>query len=867
MSIDVVKQHLEHFCAKLPQVPYSDKPRPEYVLIAGRNNQFGADVILPQSVDIRPRRISGIHWWQSPKMAKKDAAFRAYERLYLNGLLNEHLLPVELPDPMLPGLDIEQQIEEGPVLRMNPWSDTNVLPISSSPYTISIQHSVPSEAPYPKLHIFLPWTADLSMSFDLFWSPGQTMRVDISRAEGTDSVDFHKDELQRLGTLSTMSLFESIFLSKLGGIDGQIWSPPFLAMPFIDPVRLLAWLTPCSAKEPGGGGEHVDLDSGLIRLRCWPKTVRPYIGHSRTYCARKEKRCTSEENMPTAVAEELHWEVKRLPKKLDYLKSSSASVDFHTATVLIPAADCRVDPFPTPYARLMLLIPSILHCLEIRQVAICLQNNLLAPVMLCNTELIEEAICASSANEQKNYQRLELIGDSVLKFWTSAWLTAEYPGWHEGYLSRAKEKVVSNSHLIVAAKRIELAQYIHTEAFSSSRWRPPTLDFSHEDHTKRTDSVPRKVLADVVEALIGAAFLDGKDYHEGTKKVHAALTTLLKDVSWRRPSDNAVMLRDLVPDEVTQTGGLHHLVDFTGYRFNKEILLQAACTHPSHLLSDLHSSYQRLEFLGDAILDFIVVHEMSIWAPRKNLSHVSMHLIRAAVVNADLLAYFCLDSAVRQERTQVVKTRPGEFDVKTEEGERYLWQHMRHSGDRELVEAQKACFERFKKSGPAIAAALLHGTHHPWCLLLSLGAPKFFSDMIESLLGAIFIDSGGDLSPCQAFLERLGLIEYLRRIINDTEHIDLMHPTERLGIVVGNCTTWTETRAERKQKRKRGNESDVSYSATVFVADEPWISSIGHVGREAAKAKAAEETISTWSTRAPRFPSGDMDAVENHEKP
>jgi len=40
------------------------------------------------------------------------------------------------------------------------------------------------------------------------------------------------------------------------------------------------------------------------------------------------------------------------------------------------------------------------------------------------------------------------------------------------------------------------------------------------------------------------------------------------------------------------------------------------------------------------------------------------------------------------------------------------------------------------------------------------GARKFFVDMIESVLGTIFIDSVTNLETREAFLERIGLLHF-----------------------------------------------------------------------------------------------------------
>ncbi|MDE7348471.1 MAG: ribonuclease III, partial [Clostridia bacterium] len=46
-----------------------------------------------------------------------------------------------------------------------------------------------------------------------------------------------------------------------------------------------------------------------------------------------------------------------------------------------------------------------------------------------------------------------------------------------------------------------------------------------------------------------------------------------------------------------------------GYNFDDKSLLQRALTHPSY--SHIHGgqNYQRLEFLGDSIVDFVIADE------------------------------------------------------------------------------------------------------------------------------------------------------------------------------------------------------------------------------------------------------------------
>ena len=39
------------------------------------------------------------------------------------------------------------------------------------------------------------------------------------------------------------------------------------------------------------------------------------------------------------------------------------------------------------------------------------------------------------------------------------------------------------------------------------------------------------------------------------------------------------------------------------------------------------------------------------------------------------------------------------------------------------------------------------------------------SDIIEAIIGAIYIDTMGSFEACEAFLERAGVLRYLRRVL------------------------------------------------------------------------------------------------------
>ncbi|MDR3085668.1 MAG: ribonuclease III, partial [Christensenellaceae bacterium] len=90
-------------------------------------------------------------------------------------------------------------------------------------------------------------------------------------------------------------------------------------------------------------------------------------------------------------------------------------------------------------------------------------------------------------------QRLEFLGDAVLQLCVSARLYAQHQDMHEGWLSRKRALIVQEQSLRQAAESIGLGGYL--------------LMGPGEESTGGRDKP--SILADAVEALLGAIYLDG----------------------------------------------------------------------------------------------------------------------------------------------------------------------------------------------------------------------------------------------------------------------------------------------------------------------------------------------------------------------
>ena len=110
---------------------------------------------------------------------------------------------------------------------------------------------------------------------------------------------------------------------------------------------------------------------------------------------------------------------------------------------------------------------------------------------LFSMALIHPSYAQENKTRQSN-QRLEFLGDAVLNFVTAEYLYNQYPDKAEGDLTKIRARVVCENALVDIAANIKIGSYIllgRGEEKSGGRQR-------------------KSILADTVEAIIGAIYLD-----------------------------------------------------------------------------------------------------------------------------------------------------------------------------------------------------------------------------------------------------------------------------------------------------------------------------------------------------------------------
>ncbi|XP_027171833.1 ribonuclease 3-like protein 3 [Coffea eugenioides] len=201
---------------------------------------------------------------------------------------------------------------------------------------------------------------------------------------------------------------------------------------------------------------------------------------------------------------------------------------------------------------------------------------------------------------------------------------------------------------------------------------------------------------------------------------------------------------ELMMDESSQ----EEIEEIIGYKFHDPSLLQEAFTDSSFKENCL--SYERLEYIGDSVLNLLMAKEHYFLYPE--LLPGNLTKLRAANVNTEKLARVA------------VKCNLHKF--------------LRHK--KPLLSRQ------IQEFSEAISAYPLHSTG-------LVAAPKVLADIVESLIGAIFLDSNSSLDTTWQVVKNL-LQPMITLTTIKTHPVTKLHEIcQKNGLKVEFVDMWKET--------------------------------------------------------------------------
>ncbi|ALC45996.1 Dcr-1 [Drosophila busckii] len=257
-------------------------------------------------------------------------------------------------------------------------------------------------------------------------------------------------------------------------------------------------------------------------------------------------------------------------------------------------------------------------------------------------------------------------------------------------------------------------------------------------------SIPDKSIADCVEALIGAyliecgprgallfmawlgvrvlpytlepAAADEASRLPGTSKPNAQNMVTVYG-AWPRPRSPLLQHAPNASVELEQLlSGFDDFEASLGYKFRDRSYLLQAMTHASYTPNRLTDCYQRLEFLGDAVLDYLITRHL--YEDPRQHSPGALTDLRSALVNNTIFASL----AVR---------------------------HGFHKYFRHLSPGLNEVIDRFvriqQENGHCISEEYYLLSEEECDDAEDVEVPKSLGDVFESIAGAIFLDSNMSL--------------------------------------------------------------------------------------------------------------------------
>lgn len=738
---------LNDVCQLIPQDDFLPVPKPEFKSWPV-GDEFQCQVTLPPMAALPPSRRTFVGVQMATKKdAKRSAAFEACKVLREVGVLNEHFIARREGKTVQAQDANGRQIETSPLPEQIEAIVTNVFgdPWNSSElwlHKVSFSHpdrSDPSDDP-SDLALICGDRLTQPRGFQLFDSlsdPTRPMSISIDEIHKlcwNDSV--LSDRLEKLERFTRLVIQAAV---SRKGYDGKLF---FLVVPLIqtagceidwelveNPISPLSSINN-SSNYPCLLAPHCALRSRIFHTfepcedfsESTPSQLLPNHPHMRAFLKRISKFKTLGHFYK--VVYKLEGEESKSP--LVYLESTfhnqnnllSAPSSTGPVRILLPLSICRGSHLPISTWRAFSYLPSLTRILhDVTQVTRLFQKlNLTGVSLLLGTQ----ALTPPGVGVPWDYQTLETVGDAFLKLATSVHIYLTHLGKGEGEMSWVRAKSVDNDFLRRKAIQANLNDYILGQRFRADTFRDAqTEDGVELPNGKFLRKVPRRVLSDTTEALLGAGFLS-VGIQLGLQ-IGTALdlcfggTTPWNQRDFKKIFD-ASAESNINPSTLSTCRALE---DQIGYKFEQKLLLVQALTHRS-ANSFLTNCYEREEWLGDAVIDMWVVEHT--YRRFQGVTAEQLTRTRAKLVSNGSLGFLALRKLSLHHK---VLHNSDSFKLACSEA----------------LEAIRS-FERIE--------GFYEDTDN---LFVIFDPPKILNDCLEAIVGAVFIDSGFDLPTAYRILD------------------------------------------------------------------------------------------------------------------
>ncbi|PKS09772.1 hypothetical protein jhhlp_004393 [Lomentospora prolificans] len=514
----------------------------------------------------------------------------------------------------------------------------------------------------------------------------------------------------------------------------------------------------------------------------------------------------------------------------------------------------EISALPVSVVAMAFTFPAIIHRIDSVLLALEASSKLGLQV---RSDLALEAVTKDSDNSDehgeekvnfqagmgKNYERLEFLGDAFLKMATSIALFTQCPEKDEFAYHVERMLLICNKNMFNTAVDMGLQEYVRSKSFNRRTWFPTGLRLMKGKAGLEADkhSLSDKSVADVCEAFIGAAYLsyaddviDGDctrmpDFDMAVKAVSAVVKN--KKHKMEKWSDYYAAYK--IPDwqasepTPTQVEAARIVGPKVGYEFKYPALLRSAFKHPSYPYEKV-PNYQRLEFLGDSILDMVCVDFLFKKFPEADPQWLTEH--KMAMVSNQFLGCLCVELGLHRHLLSI------------------------HATLLSSIRAYVELLERAQKEAIKTAHANGKETYDRSFWLNASQPPKCLPDIVEAYVGAMFVDSGYDYTTARRFFE-----SHIRPYFEDMTLYDSFanrHPMTYMASRLAReyrCKEWRVLVKESPpdpDKAGVGCLTQTEVAAGVLIHGKVFVAAKAASGRY-AKVAAAKEALGTLDEMEP----------------
>ncbi len=193
-----------------------------------------------------------------------------------------------------------------------------------------------------------------------------------------------------------------------------------------------------------------------------------------------------------------------------------------------------------------------------------------------------------------------------------------------------------NKKLVQVCHHFGFEKYILSSSLARGKWLPSCLDFTDDTYIPSTTDSRQKIFADIIESLLGLIYLEFG--YPAAMEVGNELTVT---VSWEEPALEESSGRANVDSSLLDC--VQRATGYTGFR--RPELLEEAFSHPTAGNPEV-SSYERLEWIGDAVL-CLATREW-IWNNFHHLELSDMVTMESALVSNEVLSFLCIQTGLHR---------------------------------------------------------------------------------------------------------------------------------------------------------------------------------------------------------------------------